>query len=443
MNLRNISLFISLLLLLFSACRPDDLLEQEVNSDYPDWTEETHGNSLPPDYDIAFNQEEVLQFDITITSENWTAMQENLEAYIESGMVEDFVATKVPCQVRFNGIDWYEVGIYYKGKSSFDDYADGQRKISFKLDFDEFEAEYPYLKNQRFYGFKQLNLLNNEKDESLMREKVTADLFREFGVPAAETAFYKLFIDFGEGSQYFGVYTLVEEIDDTVLDNEFGEISGNLYKPYGIGSTFRENYYTEAYMGKENNVELSDYSDVFALYTVLNSSQRECDVELWKSDLEALFDVPIFLKWLAANTVIQNADSYGYKQGNYFLYNYSLTGQLTWLPWDLNKAMESEDALGLSLANVNETWPLIRFLIDDEDYYQAYKGYVAEFTSTVFEADMMAETYNMYYLMLKEAASAEEAPYTYLESASDFDLGVEELKAQAVSREVAVGLFLD
>ena len=442
MNLR-VFLFSLSLIALFGGCRPDDLVEEDYNPNYPDWTEATHGNSVPPNYDITFNQNKVSQFEISITAANWTLMQENIQDYIAGGMEDDFEAVWVPCGVCFDNINWYEVGICYKGKSSFDDYETGQRKISFKLDFDEFEEEFPYLNNQRFYGFKQLNLLNNEKDNSLMREKVAADLFRQFGVPAAQTAFYTLSIDFGEGSTYFGVYTLVEEIDDTALEEQFEEDYGNIYKPSGLGSTFAQNSYNELDMGKKNNDISPDYSDVFSLYTTLNSTLRETDYDQWKSDLESEFDVQLFLKWLAANSVMQNADSYGNKQGNYYLYNYALTHQLCWIPYDLNKAMKSKNALELSLSSVGDNWPLIRYVLDDADYYQTYKTYVSEFSETVFSANKMSETYITYYQLLKDYAYAETAPYTYLDNSSDFDFAVEDLKTQALEREIAVSLFLE
>ena len=42
----------------------------------------------------------------------------------------------------------------------------GILKLPFKLDFDEFEDDYPQIDNQRFYGFKKLSLKNNYDDQS-------------------------------------------------------------------------------------------------------------------------------------------------------------------------------------------------------------------------------------------------------------------------------------
>ena len=51
--------------------------------------------------------------------------------------------------------------------------------------------------------------------------KVTADIFREAGVPAAETAFYAVYVDNGAKAmafKYWGIYTAVELPDDTLIE---------------------------------------------------------------------------------------------------------------------------------------------------------------------------------------------------------------------------------
>ena len=164
----------------------------------------------------------------------------------------DFDPLWVPSSVTFKGITWDHVGIRFKGNSSLTSALNsGNNKFSFKLDFDEFEEEYPEIRNQRFYGFKQLNLNNNFGDESLMHEKAGADLFREFGIASARTSFCVVNVDYGEGSRYFGVYTLVEEMDDSGIKEQFGNDTGNLYKPDGMAASFAPGTYNADQMGKK------------------------------------------------------------------------------------------------------------------------------------------------------------------------------------------------
>jgi hypothetical protein len=67
-------------------------------------------------------------------------------------------------------------------------------------------------------------------DASVIREKLAPR-----NLPGADycsrDGILRVYIDKGEGFEYFGLYTLVEAIDDTVIKTQFSNASGNLYKP--------------------------------------------------------------------------------------------------------------------------------------------------------------------------------------------------------------------
>jgi hypothetical protein len=481
------------------------------------WNEETHGNDVEPNYDVVFNQDEVLELTITIDPDEWEAMnidlKENVNSIETNGggggqgrgrvagearettqgeemparpeMVEgeampvrpemaegeampvrpEMAEGEAPAKslettedsayepiwvtstIAFEGDTWDNVGIRFKGNSSLRSVASSNvDKFSFKLDFDEFEDEYPEIENQRFYGFKQLNLNNNFGDESLLHEKVAADLFRDFGVVSAETSFCAVYVDYGEGSQYFGLYTIVEEVDDTVLDEQFGSDDGNLYKPDGDAASFAEGTYDEYEMEKKNNEDEADYSDVESLYTIINSDLRTSDVEMWKDSLEEVFNVDGFLKWLAVNTVIQNWDTYGTMTHNYYLYNNPDTGLLNWIPWDNNEAL-SEGKRGsissIGLTEVSDNWPLISYIIDIPEYKEVYDGYLAKFVDEVFTEESMTETFDELYELIKPYAYAEEEGYSFISSDEAFDNAVAGLYEHVTNRNDAVDAYLN
>ena len=455
-------IIVTLLMILVTSCRKSDLNDEieGVISDYSDWTDETHSNNANPDYSIVFEQNTVLRFDIEISSSNWSIMQSDLADQLGSSggpggggpggggvTTSDYDMVWVPCSFRFNDTEWYNVGVRYKGNSSLSSaYQSGNNKLSFKLDFDEFEDDYPELNNQRFYGFKQLNLNNNFDDASLMREKVGADLFREFGLASAQTTFCVIYVDNGSGPQYYGVYTLVEEVDDTVLESQFNDDNGNLYKPDGDAASFAFGTYDESEMEKKSNEEDSDYSDVESLYNIIVSSDRTTNTDQWKSNLESALDVDGFLKWLAANTVMQNWDTYGKMTHNYYLYNNPDNSLLTWIPWDNNEALQDGKmggALSLSLSEVGNEWPLIRYLMDIDEYEQIYKEYTQQFIDEVFITSDMVAKYSSYYELLKEDAYSEESGYTYINYDSNFDQAVTALKTHVQSRNNAVLSYIN
>ncbi len=464
-TMKKISLFTTtLLLLIFAACRDENLVteveeeeeeEQEIvdMTDYSDWDDATHSSAATLNYDMVFNQSEVLRFDITIDSDDWTSMQSNLSSILSSGSSRpgeslDFDDPSFyPCSFKFNDTEWYHVGIRYKGNSSLQStYRSGLKKFSFKLDFDEFEDDYPAIKNQRFYGFKQLNLKNNYLDASEMREKVGADLFRQFGLASPQTAFCVVYVDYGSGPQYYGVYTIVEEVDDSVIKTQFADGSGNLYKPDGDAASFASGSYDTSEMELKTNEDSANYSDVRALYDIINSSERTSDVEAWKTKLEAVFNVDVFLKYLAANNIIQNWDTYGLMTHNYYLYNNPDNSMLTWIPWDNNEAFQTGKnggALSLGMSEVSSSWPLIKYIIAQPEYEAIYEGYLQQFIDEVFVPADIISTYSTYYDLIKEYVYAEVSGYSFLSNDSQFDSAVETLKTHVQTRNNLVESYLN
>ncbi len=353
----------------------------------------------------------------------------------------------VTATIKFDGDVWEHVGIRFKGNSSLKSaWSSGNLKIPFKLDFDQFEDDYPETEDQRFYGFKQLSLSNNFSDDSYLREKVTADIFREFGVASAHTAFYEVYVDYGEGSEYFGLYTMVEMVEDTVIEEQFSDSSGNLYKPDGTGATFAEGSFNEESFDKETNQEESDYDDIHALFQALHVENRLTDPEAWRKGLESVFDIDTFLRWLAVNTVVQNWDTYGVMSHNYFLYTDPATNLVTWIPWDNNMSLSGSgtrgETLSLSLDEVSERWPLIRFLMDDPVYQAQYEGYLEEVVETIFYPEKMTNLYTAYHDLISSSVLKETEEATTMRSKSAFENSLQELIDQVYERTQAVKDYL-
>jgi hypothetical protein len=354
----------------------------------------------------------------------------------------------VPCTVNFESRQWLHVGIRFKGQSSLmSSWFSGIYKLPFRLDFDEFEDDYPEIDNQRFYGFKKLGLVSNFLDNSLLREKLASDFFRDAGVPSARTAFYRLFIDHGEGATYFGLYTLVEIPHKPMLESQFSGSGGNLYKPKGQGATF--SVYDESSFDKETNKNEADFSDIKALYDALHADRT--DAQAWREGLEATFNVPGFIRWLAVNTVIQNWDTYGLMAQNYYLYNDPETGLINWIPWDNNMALSSDavmhgSALSLELAEVDDDWPLIRYLMDDPVYHDMYVDEVNAVATNVFYPERIKPIYTAAKWLIRRyviGAEGEIEGYTLLNSKLAFNRAVRVLKRHVQSRYDEAMAFVD
>ena len=318
-------------------------------------------------------------------------------------------------------------------------WSSGSLEMPFKLDFDEFEDENPAIDNQRFYGFKQLSLSNNMNDGTFMRDAVVSDIMAEAGIASAETAFYELIVDYGEGPVSLGLYTMIEVIDDTVVERVFGDDDGNIYEADGPAASLAEGTFNNISTSfqKENNEEEADWSDIEALYTALHADTRQNNREAWKADLEAIFDVDTFLHWLAINTVIENWDTYGGMTHNFYLYNNPETGLLTWIPWDHNEALSAggRSSMTLSMDGVGDEWPLISYLLADSEYHASYVNYIAETISTIFVADEMVVAYQEIANLI-ESNAAEDV------GAVVFDQSVQALIDHTYVRVAAAEAFL-
>jgi len=350
-----------------------------------------------------------------------------------------------PCTFRFEDKVWHHVGIRFKGNSSLSStWRSGTWKMPLRFDFDQFEDAYPEIDDQRFCGFKKLTLSSNYSDDSLLREKIAADIFREAGVPAAKTAFYRVYVDHGQGSEYFGLYTMVEVPDDPMLNRYFQNADGNLYKPEGTGATFAS--FDENSFDKENNQDEADWSDVRALFDALQSSRE--DPAAWRAGLEKVLNAEGFLRWLAVNTLIQNWDTYGVMSHNYYLYTNPEDGLIHWIPWDNNESLMDGmgDGMGdggmrktvsLSLAEVNDNWPLIRYLADDEVYWEKYVSFVEETAEGAFEPEKIKAKYKEAHDLIRPYVVGEQGEtqgYTFLNSPEDFDDALEYLTTHVEKR---------
>lgn len=453
-------------ILFFTACSKDDSFEEdgievsvdtEEDSDFTatDWTTETHSKDADPNFEEVFDDSEVKRLDIVVTEARWETMLDdmtNLYGNFGSGngsfSDDDEDPVFVPASVFYEDIEWYRVGIRFKGNSSLaNTWAAGNLKLSFKLDFDEFEDDYPQIDNQRFYGFKKFSLKNNFDDESMVREKVATDIFRDAGLASSHAGFYALYLDSGNGPQYFGLYTLVEEVDDTVIETQFSDDNGNLYKPDGSAASFASGTFDEDELVKKTNEDDDDFTDVQNLYDALHDSSRTTDAATWRTNLDAVFDTDTFLKYLAVNTIIQNWDTYGRMTHNYFLYNNPDTNKLAWIPWDNNEALQDGKqggAYSLDFSGLSESsWPIIGYMYDDAVYKAKYDAYVQEVIDGAFNTSKMEALYTTYATLLESYATSEEDGYTFLESSSDFQSAINELKSHASERAAAVSNYLN
>lgn len=354
----------------------------------------------------------------------------------------------VPVTISHDGRVWPFVGMRFKGNSSLNfTWKSGGRKFGFRLTFDKFEDDHVETKDQRFYGFKKMTFAPAFGDASMLRDVLAAELFRAHGLVVARAAFYEVWVDSGDGPIFWGLYTMIEDPADQLVERAFPGDTGNMYKPEGSGANFTA--FDPAGFPKKTNESEADWSDVEAAIAALHADRS--DAAAWRQKLESAFDVDTFLAWLAANQTLQNWDVYGAIAHNYYLYgDPTHAGRLTWIPWDHNESLKPGKMGDSSMAHtgVGEQWPLIRFLLDDPVYRQRYTDEVAAFMAGPFHPDALFPLAEQLHALVAPSVAAEAQPYSHLPTGvADFtaslETGSEALFPHVEARRAAAQALLD
>jgi spore coat protein CotH len=332
-----------------------------------------HPNSSSVDYWTLFDQERVRRVEIALPQAEWERMWEEPAAKYQAR------ADAVVFGERLE-----EVGFRMRGQFSL---RESGTKKPWKIDTDA------YIEGQEFRNLRQLLFLNNIGDPSLLQEKLAYEMMAFAGLPASHAAYVELWIDITDDDRpahYWGVYTLVERVDNKYLANRFGRESrgGNLYKashaqrgPMDLiyyGERI-EDYPTQngqyAY-GKMNNEEEADYSDIIALCRVVDGTAYASD-EAFTAALEERFNVDAFLRYMAVVTILDNWDTYPNTGNNYYLFNDPVSGRFEWIPWDLTWGGNVEAPLfGSTGPDLMERAPLYDRVFEVERYRSRYLAYV-------------------------------------------------------------------
>jgi spore coat protein CotH len=236
------------------------------------------------------------------------------------------MATYMQANVIINGKIFYSCGVRFKGESSYEFYP-GKKK-PFRIKFDKF------IKKQDFDGLEDLNLTNNFKDPTMIREKIYLDLMNKHGLPAPRATFAKVYIN----DKYWGLYQANENIDNVFLETRFNEKKGNLFQGDPVANfVYLGNDQSKYYMryGLKNNEEKNDWSDLVRLIKMINDTILS--EEEYAQRINKLINLEDCLKSWAINNLIGNIDAYNmFYPHNFFIYHDSASTKWQWISLDGN-----------------------------------------------------------------------------------------------------------
>ncbi len=252
--------------------------------------------------------------------------------------LSDFYNTdvEVPAKLTVDGKSYADVGVHFRGASSFFTVAEGRkRSLSLALDFANGK--------QQLGGYRTLNLLNSHTDPTFVRTILYNQIAREF-IPAPKANYARVVIN-GES---WGVYVNTQQVNTDFLKEWFGTTKGARWKvpgsPQGRGSL---NYlgddataYRRIYEIKSADSAKS-WGELARLCKVLNQTPTD---QLEKA-LSPLLDIDGALKFLALENVLINNDGYWIRSSDYYLYQ-DLKGKFHIIPHDANETFSMPQSPG-------------------------------------------------------------------------------------------------
>jgi len=413
--------------------------------------------------DKLFTTDEVHTIDIQM--DDWDDFIQNCES-------EEYAT----CTVVIDGETFSNIAIRGKGNTSLSNVSSmDSERYSLKLEFDHYKEGYTY------YGLDKLCLNNLIQDNTMMKDFLTYQMMREFGVDTPLSSYAYITVN-GED---WGLYLAVEGVEDSFLARNYSSQSGNLYKPdsmsfgagVGNGKDFDINQFkkedTEGFSLDENKQPPNDFSfdfgkgsdDVKLKYidddadsysnifdnakTDVSESDKKTLISALKNlseynELEKTLDMEEVLRYFVVHNFVCNGDSYtGNMIHNYYLYEED--GQLSMIPWDYNLAYgtfsggDASDTVNTSIdepvsGDVNDR-PMVGWIFSDEEYTQMYHELFAEFINEWYESGKMEQLISDTAEMIRPYVESDPTKFC---TTDEFDEGVDAIYKFVLYRSEAV-----
>lgn len=183
-------------------------------------------------------------------------------------------------------------------------------------------------------GVRKIHLKWCKDDPTYVREMYCYNLFRRYGIEAGIMTSYGrlwLHVEGDKQEAYFGVYEMLEAIDETYLENRtelFGSADHNLWKcawGAGLNSTNDGDFWSDDNVGTQNPpYTLKTNTDNF---TAAKEQLKDFILKLegktgesFKTWIQQVTDVELLLKTYAVNVAVGMWDDYWCGQNNYYIY---------------------------------------------------------------------------------------------------------------------------
>lgn len=296
---------------------------------------------------------------------------------------------QVHADMQFEGRSFKDVAVRYKGNGTFLE-SRGSLKRSLKISLSK------YVPGRKLAGITQLNLHNNVTDAGWMNEVLSYRLHRDAGVPAPRTAYARVFVTVPgkHEHQYFGLYSMVEDVDRDFAQENFGTAGGALFKPVSptmftdLGDDWAK--YNQTYDPRE---EVSTAAKL-RIIEFCRFVSKATDTE-FAAKLGDYIELDEFARFMCVMVWLSDLDGILGPGQNLFVYIPPKTGKLVFIPWDQDHsfgqfAMRGTQEQRENL-NIRKPWqgenPFLERVFKAEPFLKLYLEKMGEFTKGIFKPE--------------------------------------------------------
>ena len=243
---------------------------------------------------------------------------------------------EVPATVIIDGKTYKNVGVHFRGASSYMMVPEGSKR-SLNLSFDFVDEK------QAIDGYRTLNFLNANGDPTFVRGVVYSEIARQY-IPTPKANYVRVVIN-GES---WGIYVNAQQFNKDFTRDYFKSTKGARWKvpgrPGGRGGMEYlgddASSYKRQYEIKTKD-DAKSWADLIRLFKVLN----ETPADKLEAALNPILDIDGALKFLALDVALVNSDGYWTRASDYSIYQ-DETGRFHVIPHDMNEGLADEGGRG-------------------------------------------------------------------------------------------------
>ncbi|MHB8865805.1 MAG: CotH kinase family protein [Pirellulaceae bacterium] len=317
----------------------------------------------------------------------------------------------VRADLDFEGQAFDNVSVRYKGNGTFLQ-ARSSLKRSLKVDLNK---GFP---GRKLHDVNKLNFHCCVTDASWMNEVLSYRLFRDAGVPSPRTAYARVYVTVpGKFErELLGLYSLVENIDNSFAKHRFGTKKGAIFKPVAprmfedLGDDWSA--YQQAYDPK-TPVRDEQTRRVIAFCQLVSHA----DDEDFSKEVANFLDLDEFARFMAVTTSLSTMDSLLAMGQNYVVYLHPTTRRFQFIPWDLDHSFGQFYPIGTQeqreTLSINKPWAgenrFLERVFKVEEFKRRYLAYLKKFHTTICRPERIADQVDELATVLRPHVEAESA----------------------------------